>query len=213
MEAEGKEPTEKEAILETAQEDLAGNTFAVETEPEELEENGPVIEVEPEEQEEELTEILDTTVPLEDLPRQPEPEPEQDGPERRVSEIQTEERKSSEKNFCPFSDGVLEDFRKIKIGDLKFLDSRDQSLRNNRFVQHGYQMFGHLLLARIARNGQYILGVPGMYQQQEKFMADMFGFHNFKYAKRSGSKQPSNFGYWYRLIYPPKLCRGNGRAK
>ncbi len=120
--------------------------------------------------------------------------------------------KPEPKNFCPFSDGVLEDCQKIKIGELKFLDSRDQNLRNNRFVQHGYQMFGHLLLARIARNGQYILGVPGMYQQQEKFMADMFGFHNFKYAKRGGPKQ-SGFGYWYRLIYPPKLDRGNGRPK
>lgn len=120
--------------------------------------------------------------------------------------------KPEPKNFCPFSDGVLEDCQRIKIGELKFLDSRDQNLRNNRFVQHGYQMFGHLLLARIARNGQYILGVPGMYQQQEKFMADMFGFHNFKYAKRGGPKQ-SGFGYWYRLIYPPKLDRGNGRPK
>ena len=62
--------------------------------------------------------------------------------------------KPEPKNFCPFSDGVLEDCQKIKIGELKFLDSRDQNLRNNRFVQHGYQMFGHLLLARIARNGQ-----------------------------------------------------------
>lgn len=120
--------------------------------------------------------------------------------------------KPEQKNFCPFSDGVLEDCQKIKISELRFLDSRDQNLRNNRFVQHGYQMFGHLLLARIARNGQYILGVPGMYQQQEKFMADMFGFHNFKYAKRGGQKQ-SGFGYWYRLIYPPKLDRGNGRPK
>lgn len=120
--------------------------------------------------------------------------------------------KPDSRNPCPFSDGVLEECRKIRISDLKFLDPRDQSLRNNRFVQHGYQMFGHLLLARISRNGQYILGVPGMYQQQEKFMADMFGFHNFKYARRSGQK-PSNFGYWYRLIYPPKLSRGDSRPK
>ena len=159
----------------------------------------------------ELTKILDTTIPVQELP-------EMDAPLVQAAENLEKRQdqgnyiKQEPKNSCPFSDGVLEDCRKIKIGDLRFLDSRDQNLRNNRFVQHGYQMFGHLLLARIARNGQHILGVPGMYQQQEKFMADMFGFHNFKYAKKNGSK-PSSFGYWYRLIYPPKHGRGNSRAK
>lgn len=116
-----------------------------------------------------------------------------------------------EDRFCPFTDGVLEDCRKISIEDLRFLDPRDQGMRNNRFVQHGYQMFGHLLLAKVARNSQYILGVPGMYQKQEKFMADMFGFHNFKCARRKSNRQAC-FGYWYRLIYPPKLGRRNEKA-
>lgn len=116
-----------------------------------------------------------------------------------------------EDRFCPFTDGVLEDCRKISMEDLRFLDPRDQGMRNNRFVQHGYQMFGHLLLAKVARNSQYILGVPGMYQKQEKFMADMFGFHNFKCARRKSNRQAC-FGYWYRLIYPPKLGRRNEKA-
>lgn len=119
---------------------------------------------------------------------------------------------AEKRNFCPFTDGVLENCQKISLDDILWLDPRDQCLRNNRFVQHGYQMFGHLLIARMARNCQYILGVPGIYQQQEKFMADMHGFHNFKCARRRNPKMPC-FGYWYRLIYPPKPCTGNGRAR
>lgn len=123
-----------------------------------------------------------------------------------------EEKASGKRNFCPFTDGVLENCQKITLDDIFKLDPRDHCLRNNRFVQHGYQMFGHLLLAKVARNCQYILGVPGIYQQQEKFMADMHGFHSFKCARRRNSKTPC-FGYWYRLIYPPKSCAGNGRAR
>lgn len=165
-------------------------------------------------EEEGLPEILDTTVDLARLNLELEEEKGQAGGEDYIKpDMEAEnvpERAAAEKRrFCPFTDGVLEDCQRISLEDLMRLDPRDHGLRNNRFVQHGYQMFGHLLLAKVARNSQYILGVPGMYQQQEKFMADMFGFHNFKCARRRGSKTPC-FGYWYRLIYPPKLCRRNG---
>jgi len=39
-------------------------------------------------------------------------------------------------------------------------------LRNNRFLQYGYHNFGHLLLC-CTRDGQWMLGVPGAYDQQE----------------------------------------------
>ncbi len=177
-----------------------------------------------------LPEVLDTTVVLPDAQVQEgssqeygeyEEEvivPDQPGhivPEMEAENVQEEmpqERsKPGKKEFFPFTDGVLEDCRRISMADLKCLDPRDQGMQNNRFVQHGYQMFGHLLLAKITRNSQYILGVPGMYQKQEKFMADMFGFHNFKCARKNGNR-PACFGYWYRLIYPPKSDRRDCRA-
>ncbi len=145
-------------------------------------------------------EILDTTVDISDLNR--------DAQDNYIKPDMEAENVSEKRRFNPFTDGVLEDCQRITLDDLMRLDPRDQGLRNNRFVQHGHQMFGHLLLAKVARNSQYILGVPGIYQQQEKFMADMFGFHNFKCARRRGAKTPC-FGYWYRLIYPPKLCMRN----
>ena len=69
---------------------------------------------------------------------------------------------------------------------------------NNRFVMYGYQNFGHLLLCRNHR-GQYILGVPGSYSQQERFMANMFGFPYFRESPKihiPGGKG----GYWYCFI-------------
>lgn len=105
--------------------------------------------------------------------------------------------------FSPFGDGEFEYCRKIQPRDLMCLSRRECALRNNRFLSHGYYNFGHLLLGR-RRDGQYILGVPGGYDQQEHFMAGMFGF---PYFRESGyiELDSGNGGYWYRLIDAPNL--------
>ena len=76
-------------------------------------------------------------------------------------------------------------------------------LRNNRFLQYGYYNFGHLLLCRNTC-GQWILGVPGGYDQQERFMANMFGFSSFKESPNIRIPKGKG-GYWYRLIDAPNL--------
>ena len=105
--------------------------------------------------------------------------------------------------YTPFADGEIYDCRKIHPNDFRFFLPRDCGLRNNRFLQYGFQNFGHLLLGR-NRAGRCVLGVPGGYDQQERFMANMFGF---SYFKESGQiRLPrSRGGYWYRLINPPKF--------
>lgn len=75
----------------------------------------------------------------------------------------------------PFNDGYFTDCRKIRPSDCSALCRKNGCFCSNRFVMYGYQNFGHLLLCRNPR-GQYILGVPGGYSQQERFMANMFGF-------------------------------------
>mgnify|MGYP000653566226 CR=1 FL=1 len=80
---------------------------------------------------------------------------------------------------------------------------RDCALRNNRFLQYGFYNFGHLLIGKNS-SGHYILGVPGGYDQQERFMANMFGFPYFK-ESRQIQLPKSRGGYWYRLINPPKF--------
>lgn len=70
---------------------------------------------------------------------------------------------------------------------------------NNSFLLHGYYNFRYLILVRLGNSKgkpRYLLGVPGHYYSNEKYMASMFGFPNFVLSKR----QPSNdgrFGYWY----------------
>ena len=107
--------------------------------------------------------------------------------------------------FIPFSDGELMAAWKIQLNDLKRFPQHCCSLRNNRFIQYGQYNFGHLLLGQ-RNNGQYILGIPGGYNQQERFMANMFGF---PYFKESSYVEIPNArgGYWYRLIDAPDSHR------
>ncbi|MGO4947969.1 DUF6128 domain-containing protein [Blautia sp. Sow4_E7] len=104
-------------------------------------------------------------------------------------------------SFCPFADGDLNQCWKITPQDLVHFPRRQCALRNNRFLQYGYYNFGHLLLCRRS-NGRYILGVPGSYDQQEQFMAGMFGFSCFKESSQIKVKKGRG-GYWYRAIDPP----------
>ena len=108
--------------------------------------------------------------------------------------------------FCPFDDCDMQCW-KIHPQDLVYFPRRQCSLRNNRFLQYGYYHFGHLLLCRRG-NGRYILGVPGCYDQQEQFMAGMFGFSCFKESPQIKVSKGRG-GYWYRAIDPP-LCTGTG---
>lgn len=70
---------------------------------------------------------------------------------------------------------------------------------NNSFMLHGYYNYRYLILVRLNQadgTARYLLGVPGHYYSNEKYMATMFGFPNFVLSK----KQPPNdgrFGYWY----------------
>ena len=103
--------------------------------------------------------------------------------------------------FTPFSDGELSAAWKIHLNDLKRFPRHYCALRNNRFIQYGHYNFGHLLLGQ-RNNGQYILGLPGGYNQQERFMANMFGFPYFK-ESRYVELPNARGGYWYRLIDAP----------
>ena len=64
---------------------------------------------------------------------------------------------------------------------------------NNSFLLHGYYNYRYLILARLENprgNPRYLLGIPGHYYSNEKYMADMFGFPHFVLSK----KQPSGDG-------------------
>lgn len=107
-----------------------------------------------------------------------------------------------------FDDGEILTCWKIQLQDFKHFHKRDWVLRNNRFLLYGYYNFGHILLCRKA-DGSYLLGVPGGYDQQERFMAGMFGFPCFKESRTIRLKKGKG-GYWYRSINPPDFHQRDG---
>lgn len=100
-----------------------------------------------------------------------------------------------------FSDREFEQCVKIEPQDIALFPVDNWILGNNSFLLHGYYSHRHLLFAEKDNINvyQYILGVPGVYQSREKFIANMFGFHYFKPSK---GKEPKDgeFGYWYMEI-------------
>ena len=120
-----------------------------------------------------------------------------------MSEAVSETAANLKATFNPFPDGEISDCRKIGMQDLRRLHPRDRGLRNNRFVAYSFQQFGYLLIGQLT-NGQYILGLPGGYDQQERFLAGTFGFPYFK-DSREVELPKTRGGYWYRLINTPDL--------
>ena len=116
-------------------------------------------------------------------------------------------------------------YKRIAITDIRSLPSRNWHLCNNSFLVHGFFCYHYLILKTVnAPDGAKIyLGVPGIYAQQERMMALLFGFNDFEIApdnmveksdipdtkfssdvrndsndKTNSNLQPSSgsFGYW-----------------
>ncbi|MDD3339262.1 MAG: DUF6128 domain-containing protein [Lachnospiraceae bacterium] len=100
----------------------------------------------------------------------------------------------------PFPDGGIVECIKITPSDMTYLQEQDWMLGNNNFLLHGYYSYRHLMLGRIEGEDEYVLGIPGIYDHQERFMANMFGFTHFKPAEPA-RMQMGQFGYWYRRIH------------
>lgn len=97
----------------------------------------------------------------------------------------------------PFEDDEILECVRIEPQDIGVFPMAVWNLANNSFLLHGYYSYRHLIFAKQKKNGKirYIVGIPGIYQNREKFMAQMFGFHDFKTVKRKEQKT-GEFGYW-----------------
>lgn len=88
----------------------------------------------------------------------------------------------------------------IKPQDIGLLPRETWTYGNNSFLLHGYYNYRYLILAKVDNAGstgsRYLLGVPGNYYSNEKYMASMFGFPHFVLAKRQPTGN-GRFGYWY----------------
>ncbi|MDO5351092.1 MAG: DUF6128 domain-containing protein [Lachnospiraceae bacterium] len=87
----------------------------------------------------------------------------------------------------------------IKPQDIGLLPREIWIYGNNSFLLHGYYNYRYLILARLENPKgmpRYLLGVPGHYYSNEKYMASMFGFPHFVLSKKQ-TTQNGRFGYWY----------------
>lgn len=101
----------------------------------------------------------------------------------------------------PFPDDEIIDCIRLEQKDLPNLRRNNWLIGNNQFILHAFSNYNHLIMGRMNHTQLpvYILGVPGVYDPKEKFMANMFGFPYFK-ASAEHTLQQGNFGYWYRAI-------------
>ena len=110
-------------------------------------------------------------------------------------------------------------YQKIEITDIRKLPKRNWNLCGNSFLVHGFFNYHYLILKTVntQEEPQLFLGVPGVYVQQERMMALLFGFPEFEAASNSASvvsdsKAESDgyvppqtntgaFGYWMCPLY------------
>ena len=170
---------EKEAEVETQ--------FGDDEETENLEEEQP--EKKEQETVEESSEKKEQET-VEELPEKKEQETVEESSEKK--DLRKDDRDIDLQNF-------RRQIMKIQRGEISILPRCEWKLANNNFLLHGYYNYSHLILAKLQdpqKTPRYLLGVPGHYFSNEKYMASMFGFPHFVLAR----KQPQGdgrFGYWY----------------
>lgn len=85
----------------------------------------------------------------------------------------------------------------IQPKDFVIMTGDYQHLANNSFLLHGFYNYRHIVLGR-ERDGNFYLGVPGVYYEREKMVALMFGFEAFECD--GGRAEAGKFGYYLRRV-------------
>jgi len=97
----------------------------------------------------------------------------------------------------------------IELNDLRELPKRYWYLGNNSFLLHGFFNYHHLLFGKMP-DSKWFLGIPGIYERQERVMASVFGFPGFinvtdfaEEKEETGGKQNARElqrGVWYQIL-------------
>ncbi len=96
-----------------------------------------------------------------------------------------------------FADSQFLECVKIVPQDIGKLAISNWRLGVNSFVSHGYYHYRYLMLGRVRfEQGEcVVIGVPGVFTNKEKYLANMFGFDTFIPVKKT-NVLTGNFGYW-----------------
>lgn len=95
------------------------------------------------------------------------------------------------------SDSQFLECVKIVPHDIGKLAMSNWKLGVNSFLSHGYYHYKYIMLGKVKfdKNETYVIGVPGVFSNKEKYLANMFGFSVFIPAKKT-RMLTGNFGYW-----------------
>lgn len=91
---------------------------------------------------------------------------------------------------------------KMDLRDFKVLPQQYRNLANNSFLLHGFFNYHYILFGYEEENTaerKWFVGVPGVYQNQERMLAGIFGFPEFR-TKQICVQKTGEFGYWYRYL-------------
>ena len=84
---------------------------------------------------------------------------------------------------------------KLEPKDFVILQSKYQHLVNNSFLLHGFYNYRYTILGK---EQNFYLGVPGVFYEREKMVAQMFGFEAFECP--GGNVRAGEFGYYLRKV-------------
>lgn len=96
-----------------------------------------------------------------------------------------------------FAGSQIVDGVKIAPQDIGRLDMENWKLGVNSFLAHGYYKYQYLMLGTVRMNKAelHVIGVPGIFTNKERYLANMFGFRVFIPVRKT-KILTGNFGYW-----------------
>lgn len=97
-----------------------------------------------------------------------------------------------------FENHEIYDCVRIEPNDIGLLEMENWRLGVNSFLTHGFYNYKYLMLGKLRfQDGvvKAVLGVPGIFDNKEQYIAKIFGFEVFIPVKHTNTKT-GNFGYW-----------------
>ena len=141
-----------------------------------------------------------------------EPREENIFPEEMSAQMMSGERKSEKKDFfdrikgearpaCGIFNPAFYEGYLISDNQLSLLGKEAEKFSDNQFLCNGYAKHHHLLAGKVRYDARdrYCIGVPGIYENREKYMAEIYQFPVFL-ALAENRIKTGGFGYWLHLL-------------
>ncbi len=104
----------------------------------------------------------------------------------------------------PFFDDEIHSCIQLSANSISDLPKYRIPINIDPYLLRGCQCYHHFLLGRYGHSpdgspGPWVLCVPGVFDDQERHFANIFGYVHFKPA-HNADHQPGVFGYWYQQL-------------